>query len=257
MSWVEEDQMAMIPDSKEPIWKIIPLSPAEKSLERRTGKFKLLEDGTLEGDGRVEFTGHQGFRHKMINRGDSDSDQEARLKSWIHANIFGTAEIENFTIENVNHPEKPFVYTFRIRVPGYAQKTGRRIFFQPSVFERSAQPRFTASTRRYDVYIPYPYAEEDDFTLELPPGFQLENAESPGNVKDQQGIGSHVTLMRVLPDGRTLNYTRKFSFGNGGYIRFPAASYSAIKGLFEAFNKADSHQLTLRATETAGSVPGN
>ena len=41
--------MALVTNSKELIWKLIPLSPADKSLGKRTGKFKLLEDGTLEG----------------------------------------------------------------------------------------------------------------------------------------------------------------------------------------------------------------
>ena len=65
-------------------------------------------------------------------------------------------------------------------------------------------------------------------------------------VKDGKGIGSHQVQMSVANDGSFIQYKRNFSFGNGGYIRFPAGSYPVIKGLFEAFNKADVHQLTLR-----------
>jgi hypothetical protein len=256
MSWIEEDQVAMIPDSKELIWKDIPLSGSERSMEKRSGKFTLQPDGTLVGEGRIEFSGHQAFTHKMLNRGDSQNAREERLKNRIRSTISGSAEIESVSIENVNDPEKPFAYSFKIKVPGYAVRTGRRLFFQPNVFERGSQPRFTANVRKYDVYFPYPYSEQDDVTIDLPAGFKLENADMPGTLKDGQGIGSHESAAGTTNDGKTLKYTRKFSFGNGGFIRFPAGSYAAVKGLFDAFNKADVHQLTLRAEETASANPG-
>jgi hypothetical protein len=233
------------------IWKETPLSPAQLSMEKRSGKFTLQEDGTLEGEGRIEYTGHLAALMKSLNRGDSDAEQEKSLKALIKENIFGTVEVEKFTIENVNDPEKPFVYTFKIRVPGYGSRTGRRLFFQPNVFERSAKPRFVSNTRKYEVYFNYPYSEQDDIKIELPAGFSTENPDVPNPIKDSQGIGSHHTTMNVTTDGRTLTYKRNFSFGNGGYIRFPVSAYPVIKTMFEAFNKADVHQLTLRE----GSAP--
>ncbi len=251
LGWSEEQQLALITDPKEMIWQKTPLSPSELSMEKRTGKFKLLEDGTLEGEARVEFTGHRAAAHKNFNRGDSAAEQEKTLKNWIRSNILNTAEVVEFTIENVSDPEKPFVYTFKIRVPGYASRTGKRLFFQPNVFERNSKPRFDANARKYDIYIQYPYSEKDDVTLELPPGFTLENAEAPAPIKDAQGIGVHQTDIGVSKDGKTLVYKRNFSFGNGGFIRFGAASYPVVKNLFETFNKADVHQMTLRQTTVA------
>jgi hypothetical protein len=256
MSWVEEGQAAMITDPKELIWSVIPLSPAEKTLAKRSGKFKLLEDGTLEGEAKIEYYGHWAVYEKRINHGDSAVEQEKTLKNLIKENIMGTVEVESFNIENVDDPDKPFVYTFRIRVPGYASKTGKRLFFQPNVFERSSHPRFTASNRKYDVYFTYPFSENDDLTIEFPDGFALENADAPAPVKDSQGISSHQCSLRVR-DKKTLLYKRTFSFGSDGLIRFPAASYLAVKGLFEAFNKADVHQLTLKQEAATASVPAN
>ncbi len=246
LGWVEEAQTALISDPKELIWKVTPLSSADKSKEKRTGKFKLLEDGTLEGEARIEFTGNRAAYHKNYNRGDSNEEREKNLRELVKSNILGSAEIENISIENISDPEKPFVYVFKVKVPGYASRTGKRIFLQPNVFERNSKPRFTAAARKYDVYIPYPYSEEDDVTIELPAGFALENADAPAVIKDSQGIGSHETKISISADRKMLIYSRKFSFANDGFIRFPSASYPAIKALFEAFNKADVHQLTLR-----------
>jgi len=166
--------------------------------------------------------------------------------------------VESFTIENAMDKDKPFTYTFKIKVPGYAVRTGKRLFFQPNIFERGSHPLYTASARKYDVYIEYPYSYQDEFSIELPEGFTLENADSPQPIKDTSGIGSHTTYLGVANNGKTLIYKRNFSFGNNGTIRFPVTAYPAVKMLFEAFNKADSHQLTLRqGTTAAAASPSN
>ncbi len=254
LSWVEEGQIALISDPKGAIWKDISLADAGKSKEKRTGKFKVLADGTLEGEATIEYTGHMSASNKNSYRGDSDVEREKSLKYLIQSQILSTAEIVSSSIENVLDPEKPLVYRFKIRVPGYASRTGKRIFFQPNVFERSSKPRFISNTRKYDVYFNYPYSEEDDITIELPSGFALENADAPSPIKDPSGIGSHTVKMGVTKDAKFLIYKRDFSFGNKGFIRFPATSYPAVKNLFEAFNKADVHQLTLREGTASAST---
>lgn len=251
LTWAEEGQVALIADPKEAIWANMEFAPAEKSREKRTGKFKLLPDGTLEGEGQIEYTGHRASFIKNFNRNISDSERENRLKDILKESILGTTEVESYTIENLSDPDKPVVFKFKIKVPGYASRTGKRIFFQPNVFERSSKPRFTAGTRKYDVSISYPYSEKDEITIEMPTGFALENADSPAPMRDKQGIGVHNVQIGVTKDNKALVYAREFSFGNGGLVRFPSASYPALKGLFDAFNKADVHQLTLRESATA------
>jgi len=245
LTWAEEGQLALIADSKDAVWQPMEFPSAEKSKAIRSGKFKLLEDGTLEGEGKIEYTGHWASSIKSINRGDSDTEKENTLKNLLKSDILGTTEVESFTIENMDDPEKPVVYKFKIRVPGFASRTGKRLFLQPNVFERSAKPRFTSNARKYDIAFNYPFSEKDEISIELPAGFTLENADSPYPISDKQGIGVHKVKIAVR-DGKEIVYTREFSFGNNGLIRFPSQSYPALKGLFEAFNKADVHQLTLR-----------
>jgi hypothetical protein len=246
LNWAEEGQGAMVTDEKELIFLETPMSEATTSLEKRTGEFALSEDGTLTGEGRIEFSGHQAGYHKRVNAGESASEKEAKFKAYIRGIISGQTEVTSFTIENENDPEKPFVYTFKIKVPGYAQRTGKRLFFQPNVYEKASQPRFTANTRRSDIYLSYPYAEYDMIKISMPDGFSLENAGAPAPIKDSQGIGSWACQIGLTSGKKVLVYQRDFSFGNGGFVRFPKSSYSALKNMFEAFNRNDVHQLTLR-----------
>ena len=245
LAWSDEDVWALMVGEKNYRWQKTPITDHEKSLAKRTGKFKLLEDGTLEGDVRLEYGGQLGLNYKLSNYGDSPNKREEDLKEEIKKRL-STAEISSVAIENVTDPEKPFVYSFKIRVPGYAQKTGKRLFVQPGFFEYGENPMFPSVTRKYDVYFQYPWSEQDSIEIALPAGFALDSADRPEAISDSQKIGSLSINIGVDKDQTILVYNRKFYFGGGGRMLFPVAAYQNLKTLFDGFQKADSHTITLK-----------
>jgi hypothetical protein len=220
-------------------------------MQKRTGKFKLLDDGTLEGTAQIEYTGHTAAEVKEFNDEDSPAKREDTLKRLIKQNILNTAEVSDISIDNITDPDKSVVCKFKVRVPEYATRTGKRLFVQPNVFERSTKPMFETATRHYDIQFEYPYSELDEVTIELPPGFDLESPGAPAPVQDKDGISSDQVKIFVSSDGHTLTYHRDFSFGKNGMLKFDKTSYPNLKRLFEAFYKADSHTLTLKETAPA------
>jgi len=246
LGWPEESQEALITDSKEPIWVKTSGSPPEKSLEKRIAKLRLLEDGTLEGDVHLEYSGHFGFEEKEYNDDDSPAQREETLRNSLKAQM-SNAELSDIKIENVTDPIKPFVYDYHVRVPGYAQRTGKRIFLQPAFFEHGVSPLFSSSERKYPVYFHYPWSEEDEVSIELPSGYALDNADAPVPIKAGQIVEYKPKIM-VTNDGKTLFYKRNFFFGGGGAILFPVNTYADLKGLFDLINKSDNHTITLKQT---------
>jgi len=43
-----------------------------------------------------------------------------------------------------------------------------------------------------------------------------------------------------------LRYKRDFHFGGGSVVLFPKVAYPALKGMFDAFSRADQHVITLK-----------
>ena len=95
--WNEENVAAMIIGEGGFIWKKTPLSPPVESPANRTGKFKLLEDGTLEGIVRLEYDvaaisrRREGFTGRPPNGRKSKDEIEnisARRKYQIFIEIF-------------------------------------------------------------------------------------------------------------------------------------------------------------------------
>jgi hypothetical protein len=246
LRWQEEGQQALLSDPKEPTFVSTPLSGPEKSLEKRSGKFTLSEDGTLEGDVTIEYTGHIGADMKEYNDDDSPAEREETLKNKFKERMSGI-EITDIKVENVSDPVKPFVYSFHVRVPGYAQRTGKRLFLQPAFFQKGLGPRFPTTGRRHEIYFHYPWSEEDHVEFTLPEGFALDNPESPAPLAGGD-LSKYEPLAQITKDGRTLIYSRKFFFGKGGAasLLFPVTVYPNLKTYFDQINKEDGHTIALK-----------
>lgn len=245
LAWFEEDTSVLLLSSKDYLRNVrTPLSGVDKSVAKRSGKFKLLEDGTLEGTVKVEYTGQLSYLQKMDIYEKSPDKREEILKEEIKSRM-STAEVSNIVFENVMDAEKPLSYQYKIRVPNYASKTGKRLFLQPGFFEYGTTPLFSSATRKYPIYFHYGWSEQDNIEIELPKGFELDNAETPATIEDPSRIGS--LSFKITFDRATglLNYQRKFHFANKMYL-FPAGAYTPLKGLFDAFNKADLSPITLK-----------
>lgn len=251
LAWFEEDQIAFLLDNKTYIQTKTPISEAEQSVAKRKGKFTLSEDGTLEGTVEIEYTGHLAYKYKANNYDESENKREEILKESIK-NRLSTAEISDVRVlVNLEDSEKPFVYKYKIKVPNYAQKTGKRLFFQPGFFEYGKSPTFTSEDRNYGVYFQFPWAERDEIEIQMPEGYSLDNAESPGTISDQQNIGRVNVEIGVKETSNVLIYKRDFHFGKGGVYYFPVNLYKPIKTMFDAFHKSNSHPITLKKQEIA------
>jgi hypothetical protein len=244
LPWYEEDTSVLLLSSKDFYTTKTPISGINKSVAKRNGKFRLLENGTLEGTVKIEYTGQLSYLQKIDNYDKSPAKREEMLKDGIKARM-STAEISDISIENVTDAEKPFTYQYKISIPNYASKTGKRLFLQPGFFKYGTTPIFSSETRKYPIYFHYPWSEQDTIEIELPKGFEWEKADLPASVADPSNIGSLEIKYSVDSSTNVMTYRRKFHFGNGAYL-FPTSAYTALKGLFDTFSKNDLHTITLR-----------
>lgn len=244
--WQEEDNYAFITDSENPFFVIIPASPAENTLTKRKAILQLSEDGTLEGDIILEYTGHRGADKKESNDQASPVEREEILKSMV-SDWISTAEITQISIENVTDPEKPFTYRFNIRIPGYGQTAGKRLFFQPALFQKGTDPLFQSNKREHDIFFHYAWSECDEIDIRLPDGYELESAVGRQPIK--AGAAANYDLNIILSeDQRVLHLHRDFTFGGQNYLLFKVDNYPLLKQLFDSIHLSDNHTLALIKT---------
>lgn len=253
LRWQEEGEDALVSDPKEPSWTKTPLSGPEKSKQKRTAKLRLTDDGTLEGDVSIEYTGH--FAVEKKGGDDSPTEREQSLRDEIKAQM-STAELSNIQMENLMDPVKPLVYSFHVRVPGYAQRTGKRLFLQPAFFEHGLAPLFQTNSRVHAIYFHYPWSEEDVVTIELPAGYDLDNPDAPAPFASGD-LTRYDVKMQTTQDHHIIVYRRNFFFGGGSNglerLYYAPSSYGALKAYFDMVNKEDNHTITLKQAAAAAS----
>jgi hypothetical protein len=240
LRWQEEGIKALIADNKEATFVPTPISPAEKSLSKRIARLKLTEDGTLEGVVRVEYTGHAAAEFKEDYDDETASQREEKLKNAVQSRL--GCELSDIKIEPPNDPVKPFVYSYKIKAPGYAERTGKRLFLQPAFFQKGIAPLFATKTREHDIYFHYPWLEQDEVEITLPPGYVLDNAEAPASFPIGD-IGNYQIIIGLTPDQKTLVYRRDFKFSG---LILPKASYAQVKQIFDVIHQQDNHAITLK-----------
>ncbi len=249
LDWREEGVQALIIDDKESQFVMTPMTGPEQTSLTRVGKFRLDADGSLEGDVIAQFKGHFGIEKKTLYDGQTPEEQETTLLTALRRRNPG-ADVSDIRIGNSDSIESPFSYRYKIRYPGYAARTGKRLFLQPSFFTKSESPAFPNAERTHDIYFEYPWSEQDRVEIDLPDGFSLEEAESPASLESGK-VGAYQVMLATADDGRKLIYKRVLVFGLNDNIYFPVSAYEPLKGLFDFIHEQDGHTVTLREQDGA------
>jgi len=241
--WNYTGQDALITDARTVITAHVPLAPASRSLKQRTGKFTLLDDGTLEGEWKLVYSGYWSDVFREQEDQDSPSERTRGLQEDIASRVPG-AVVSDVHLDAGNTAE-PYSVSYKVRIPGYAQRTGARLFFQPIVFQKGLTAYFSSPSRSADVYFRFPWTEQDDITIALPPGFQLEQPEIPGELN--AGVARYRLAMTA--GGSVLSVSRTFNMGSSDVVVFDQQRYPVVKEFFDRVHAADGHTLVLRRTE--------
>jgi hypothetical protein len=242
LPWREEGVDALVSDPEQAVFAVSQFAGPEESATSRNGEFELQGDGTLEGAVRLAYTGQASARLREELRSLSAAQWEERIRDGVRKQ-FENAEVSGIKIEIVEDAEEPLTCSYRVKVPAYSQKTGDGMFLQPGFFERGQPAKFAAAERRYPVIFDYAWSEEDQVTIKLPEGYDLESQEALGPV-DLGETGEYEVT--VGAGAGRLAYQRRLVFGRGGRLAFPLPAYPQLKREFDAIHERDQRVLTLR-----------
>ena len=249
LRWQEEGGIALISDPKDGFFVATQSSEPARSVKQRRGTFTLTAEGSLEGTVQYTYTGHEAHLQKSRYEEMTASQQEEEWKQSLQ-NRFSTAEMSDFEMKDNLDPFKPMVVKHKVTVPGYATRTGKRILLQPAFFERNFTPRFSETNRKWDIYFDYGWGEDDEVTIDLPEGWELDQPMAPVSTKLGE-VGNYSVEVRKTVDGRKLIYKRRFDWGFGGKMLLPVKAYPTVKQIFEFVQQQDNYTIALKAVADA------
>lgn len=243
IGWTEQGMPALLSDPKEPKFIDSPLSAPSESAQFFNGNLSLAADGTLAGSVQELFTGHIAAKQRGELIEENPAKRLEAVKDGILASHPG-AEVGDIQISGVEETETPLKFSYTIKIPGYAQVVGRRLILQPLISRRGDSPKFTASTRKFNIMFPYAWQENDSITITPPPGYRLEPADYPPATNFGPPGGFNLQAA-ATPDGK-VKITRELTFGAGGYISYQASVYEQIKNVFDEIHRRDNLSISLQ-----------
>jgi hypothetical protein len=222
----------------------------DKSVTSRNATMTLSEDGTLKGSVVLEFKGAEALEHRLdaIDRDEAGrkKDLEDEVKQWLPAGSL----VKMAVAQGWEDSDNPLVARFDVEVPNYATTAGKRLLIPAFLFQLKQNQAFSHSQRKYPVYFPYPFTDNDVVAMKVPAGFTLESVPQPEDAKLPYARYQNVSNF----NGLELVTQRQLAF-NAIYL--PLERYSELKTFFGKVQAGDEQQAVLHAGGSTSAQKGN
>jgi len=228
----------------------VPAVGHDKAVVERTAAMNLSENGSLSGRITIQFQGGEALERRLqameTDEAGRNKSLEDELKGWLSA----AATVNLLKVTGWEGEDEPLVAEFHVDIAGYASAAGKRLLIPTYLFQTKQKDAFKHSERKYPVYFPYAFTENDAVSIKIPAGYTIE-----GNPKDQTAKLPYAAYQEVNSAAADKLVTQRALLFNGIYL--DVKQYAEVKDFFEKVQAGDEQQAVLRAGGTTNAQKGN
>jgi hypothetical protein len=218
----------------------------EDNVQLRKVKAVLDDEATLFVKTESVYKGlQQDNLHQVINYRSKD-----KVKEFLHEELdFATYDVNGFEYQEEKSYHPCISEKLELTVSNYATLTGKRLFIQPNVMNRSTLRLAANDERKTDVILRLEYKDVDSVEISIPGGYEPESIPTPIDINTAFGKYS----VSVKFSGNRITYYRVMEQYSG---RFPAKDFSSLAAFYESIYKADRNKIVLvKKEETPATKP--
>ena len=239
LPWVETGVQGRRFDKDGGSWVTTTVPESKESQIQRKAKLKVTDDGSLEGDLTVTYTGLEALSKRVEERNQDDTSRkkllEDEVQEWIPAGI--QAELKNKPVWD--NSAAPLVAEFSLKVPGWVSGAGKRAILPVGLFSNSEKHVFEHANRVHAIYFPYPSEKVDDITIELPLGWQVSSVPKP----QKNDVKLLTYTLNVENDKGTLHLKRDL---DAQILLIEAKYYGVLRNFYQTVKAGDEQQIVLQ-----------
>lgn len=239
LRWMRTSTQALKLDKKGGSFLEIPMATYDQAVVNRVAEVSFEPDGDITGELTVDFKGSEALERRL-DALETDEAGRARMledevRSWLPSG--GDAKLKNSS--GWEGSGGPLTASFSITVPNYAALAGSRLVIARELFQEREAEAFKQPDRRFPVYFPYAFEEDDTVTMRVPAGFLVESLPP----KESANIGFAGYQCQSSFEGGQLS-SRRVLRVNG--IFFRADQYSEVRAFFNKVQSGDQEQAVLQ-----------
>jgi hypothetical protein len=246
LTWYETATPGLCLNKDGGTWVTTSLPASKDSRIQHTAKFKLGENGDLQGTIALTYTGLEAMYNRLEVLRSDDVERKKFIEERLKKQIPAAAEIELTNKPDWTSSETPLVAEFNVTIPGWASNAGKRALVPTGIFTEAEKHTFEHSDRVNPIYLQYPYEKDDDVTIELPAGWQAVSVPAP---KTEDG---HIVTYSLNVDKtqNSVHMTRKVTWD---FLLIESKYYPALRNFFQGVRSGDDQQIVLQPAATAAS----
>ncbi len=213
----------------------------------RSGDLTIDGTGKVQGSIRISMTGNRALAWRQKALGSDEEEVRKDLEESAKKELPESVEVKINQISGLTDYNSPLTVTLNVS-GSMGTSTGKRLFLPSTFFEAGDKAIFVEGKRANPVDLQYPYVEQDDVVVHIPPSVAIDSTPKSAEITLPQNALYRASYKK---DGRALQASRLFLLANTLYS---VEEYGALKDFFQKVNAADQEQaiLQLAPSETSG-----
>ncbi len=214
------------------------LAPERNTIERKA-EFQLAADGTLNGTVHEQETGDIARNNRYLFSNGTGKEQQERVERQASRDMLGSVLTE-LHANDVADLRKPLTLSYAIKADHFAQEMGPLLSVRPRVL---GDDSFPVDTHRRELPIDMGRTKQvhDDFTIQLPPGFTVDELPRPVNL--DVGFATYRSQTRL--ENNALHYSRTYTVRE---ITLPPERYPDVQKLARTIAGDEQSSAVLKRT---------
>jgi len=212
-----------------------PSYTASDNLRCRAVQARIASDGNLNADVNTLY---RCVRQEDPQRMIDEASPDERKKYLNDLFYLPTYSVDKSQYSEQRGPRPVVREDLHVTAPNYASVSGKRLFFEPNIFDRSHQRLSKDSIRKYDYINENAHTDIDSVEIAVPSGYQVEAMPKPVDI-----------------DGPFGRFKTNLSFANDKLVyyrylqqtaaRYPPAEYPALVKFYEQLYQSDNQRVVL------------
>jgi hypothetical protein len=244
LPWEETGVAGLSLDNQGGTWVQTIVPEASECQLVREADFRLSEDGTLEGQVKVAYSGMQALQIRLAERFGDDTQRKENLEEALKHVIPATAEVTLKNKPDWNSSDEKLVAEYEVKIPGWTSSAGKRVLLPLELFSGAQKHTFEHSQRTNTIYFRYFFETRDLTKVALPTGWKIDSLPKEVHV-DAKAADYRIV---ALDKGGVVEVTRTLK---SEILVLEVNFYPTLQRFYQQIRSGDEQQAVLKPGESS------